>query len=410
MPPIILSRLDRNLAWFKGRHGSIAKTTGYYAAFVALGMAGASLGPTLPDLAANTGTLLGEISFLFSARSLGYLLGSFLGGHLYDRVPGHPVMAMTLVVITVSMALVPLMSVLWILTTILLFIGVAEGTLDVGGNTLLVWVHGDQVGPFMNGLHFFFGVGAFLSPIIVAQTMSVSDDVRWAYWVLALLILPVAVWLLRLPGPTSRSDSRDAAAGAKDHDPDRARGQLLIFLVALFFFLYAGAEIGFGGWIFTYAVESGLSGETVAAYLTSAFWGALTLGRLVAIPIATRFRPRVILLADLAGALTSVGVTLLGSHSLTMTLVGAVGLGFSMASIFPTTLSLAERRLTITGRVTGWFFVGASSGGMTLPWVIGQLFEAAGPHTMMLAILIDLIMVTGVFAVLILHSAKLAKD
>ena len=48
--------------------------------------------------------------------------------------------------------------------------GVAEGALDVGGNTLLIWVHRHKVGPFMNGLHFFFGAGAFLSPIIIAQT------------------------------------------------------------------------------------------------------------------------------------------------------------------------------------------------------------------------------------------------
>jgi hypothetical protein len=34
-------------------------------------------------------------------------------------------------------------------------LGMAEGALDVGGNTLLVWVHQEKVGPFMNGLHFF---------------------------------------------------------------------------------------------------------------------------------------------------------------------------------------------------------------------------------------------------------------
>ncbi len=52
----------------------------------------------------------------------------------------------------------------------------------------------------------------------------------------------------------------------------------------LFFFLYVGAEVGFGGWIFTYAVALDLGSETAAAYLTSAFWGALTFGRLLTIP------------------------------------------------------------------------------------------------------------------------------
>ncbi len=79
---------------------------------------------------------------------------------------------------------------------------------------------------------------------------------------------------------------------------------------------------------------------------------------------------------------------------------------FRTLQLFPTTLSLAERRLTITGRVSGWFFAGTSAGGMTLPWLIGQLFEPIGPQVMMFAILVDLIVAVSIFAVLILQSAR----
>ena len=396
------------------RPGQISKTIGYYAAFAALGMVGASLGPTLPGLAEHTQTQISEISFLFTARSLGFLLGSFFGGRLYDRSPGHPLMAVVLIIMAVMMALAPLISLLWLLVAALLIMGAAEGTLDVGGNTLLIWVHRHKVGPFMNGLHFFFGAGAFLSPIIIAQTALISGDITWAYWVLASLMLPVIVWLLRLPSPTvqavSKGDpvrqiNRRSTARLSSPKPE-AHKRLLVALIALFFFLYTGAEISFGGWIFTYAMALGLSGETAAAYLTSAFWGALTLGRLLTIPVAARLRPRSILLGGLAGCLVSVGIILLWSNALAATWLGTLGLGFSMASIFPTTLSLAERRLTITGRVSGWFFAGASAGGMTLPWLIGQLFEPIGPQVMMFAIMVDLIIALGIFAVLILHSGR----
>ena len=187
----------------------VSQTIGYYTAFAALGMVGASLGPTLPGLAEHTQTQISEISLLFTARSLGFLLGSFFGGRLYDRSPGHPLMAVVLIIMAVMMALAPLISLLWLLAAALLIVGVAEGTLDVGGNTLLIWVHRHKVGPFMNGLHFFFGAGAFLSPIIMAQTMLISDDITWAYWVLASLMLPVIVWLLRLPSPTVQAVSKD---------------------------------------------------------------------------------------------------------------------------------------------------------------------------------------------------------
>jgi FHS family Na+ dependent glucose MFS transporter 1 len=382
------------------RTGRVSKTIGYYAAFIALGLVTASLGPTLPDLAAHTQTQLGEISFLFTARALGYLLGSFLGGRLYDRVSGHSLMAAALIVMATMAALTPLLSLLWLLAVALLILGMAEGTVDVGGNTLLVWVHRHKVGPFMNGLHFFFGTGAFLSPIIIAQTVLVSGDIIWAYWVLALLMLPVAIWLLRLPSPTAQTVSKDDPVGRRRVD------HLLVALIALFFVLYVGAEVGFGGWIFTYAVTLNLSGEATAAYLTSAFWGALTLGRLLSIPIAVRVRPRFILLGDLVGCLASVGVILLWPNSLTALWLGAFGLGFSMASIFPTMISLAERRMTITGRTNSWFFVGASAGSMSLPWLIGQLFESVGPRVMVFTVLVDLIVAMFIFVGVMLRSYR----
>jgi FHS family Na+ dependent glucose MFS transporter 1 len=383
---------------------------GYYAAFVALGLSVASLGPTLPGLAEHTQTHLNEISFLFMARSLGYLLGSFLGGRLYDRVSGHPVMATALVVMAAMITLAPLMSLLWLLTAVLLMLGVAEGALDLGGNTLLVWMHPDQVGPFMNGLHFCFGVGAFLSPILVAQAVLMSSDITWAYWVLALLMLPTAVWLLRLSSPTVQVASKDEPVGQANHRSTGARKHLLVALIALFLLLYVGAESSFGGWVYTYAVALDLTGETVAAYLTSAFWGSLTLGRLLAIPIAARFRPRSILLGDLVGCLASVGVILLWPNSLTALWLGTLGLGLSMASLFPVSLSLAERYMTITGKITSWFLVGGGAGGMSLPWLIGQLFESVGPRVTMLAIMADLVVAAGVFAVLVFYSTRPVTD
>jgi hypothetical protein len=45
-----------------------------------------------------------------------------------------------------------------------------------------------------------------------------------------------------------------------------------------------------------------------------------------------------------------------------------------MASLFPSTITFAARHLNITGRITGWFFIGVGAGSMTLPYLIGQVF------------------------------------
>ena len=370
----------------------MAQTVSYFVSFIALGLVTASLGPTIAGLAARTNTVLSEISIVFMARSLGYLLGSVLGGWLYDRMPGHPVMAAMIVAMGVTMALMPVIPLLWLLAFVCLITGMAQGTLDVGGNVLLVWVHGALVGPYMNALHFFFGVGAFVSPIIIAQIAQRGGDLDWAYWALALLMIPAAVWFLPLKSPTVHREPEETSGG-------RSKLALLALLV-LFFFLYVGAEVSFGGWVFTYSTELGLADETAAAYLTSAFWGALTLARLLAIPIAIRFRPSAILLGDLVICLLSVAVVLVWPHSPAALWVASLGLGLGLASIFPTLMSLAERRMTVTGKVTGWFLIGSSAGGMFLPWLIGQLFEPVGPRVTMIAIGIDLALTVVVWAAL----------
>jgi FHS family Na+ dependent glucose MFS transporter 1 len=177
-------------------------------------------------------------------------------------------------------------------------------------------------------------------------------------------------------------------------------------LIALFFFLYVGAESGFGGWIATYAKAMGFGDAAAAAYLTSAFWGALTVGRLLSIPLAARFTPRQILLGDLVGCLISVGVVLLWPASPLAMWAGTVGAGLAMASIFPTTLSLAERHMTITGTITSFFFVGGSTGGMILPWIIGQLFEPVGPEVTISVILVSVVLALGMYSVIRVHTRR----
>jgi len=71
-----------------------------------------------------------------------------------------------------------------------------------------------------------------------------------------------------------------------------------------------------------------------------------------------------------------------------------------MATVFPTTLALAERHMTITGRVTGWLLVGASAGGMFLPWFIGQLFDVYGPYATMRIIVGDFCLALAVLVLL----------
>ncbi|MCK4923359.1 MAG: MFS transporter [Spirochaetes bacterium] len=377
--------------------GKLSKTVSYYASYIILGLIVSIIGPTLPGLAEHTRTNLSEISFLFTTHSLGFLCGSLLAGRLYDRVRGHPPIAAAFLCMAVMLALVPLASLLWILAGILFILGIGEGLLDVGGNTLLVWVHGSRVGPYMNGLHFFFGLGALLSPIIVAQIVRLSGDINWAYWVLAIMIFPLIIVFLRLPSPPIH--------GSEGAHGDRDRNYMLVVLIGLFFFFHVGAEISYGGWIYTYALHRGIANETMAAYLNSSFWGALTLGRLIGIPVSTRLKPGAMLIIDLAGCLIACAVVLIWNDSAAATWVGTILMGMSLASLFPTSINLAERNMKITGAVTSWFFVGTSIGAMFFPWLIGQYMESVGPHVMFI-VLLSIFCAASIILVIVLIFGK----
>ena len=381
------------------RRALLATTASYYAAFVVYGGVVAALGPTLPALSAHTHTALSAIGFLFTARSLGYLAGSLSGGRLYDRLPGHPVLAGTLLLLAAALALIPLPHALWLLAAVMAVRGVADGVVAVGPNALLLWLHRRQAGPFINGLHVCFGIGALLSPLAVAQAVRLLDNSLAAYWLLALLALPVAACIARLPSPARRP----VVVAERPRAPVDYR---LVALATAFLFLYSGIESSFGGWIYSYATARQLATESAAAYLTSAFWAAITAGRLLAVVLALRLRPARLILADLVGILASLGLFLLFPGSPALTWVATVGLGLCLASVVPLTLAFVGERMAVTGLATGWFFVGLGLGSMTVPLLIGVLFQSAGPETMPAVLVVDLLAAFGLFAALQAYSAR----
>jgi len=383
-------------------------TAAYYAAFIGLGLTNASLGPLLPLLREQARADLSQVSILFTGRWLGYLLGSLISGRIYDRRRGHPVMAVSLILVAAAMALTPAIPWLWGLVLIMVLLGASEASLDVGGNTLLIWLHGRKVAPFMNGLHFFFGLGALISPLIIAQAALAYGRFDWALWLIALLLLPVAFGLLRLPSPPAPAyaASVESSTSTKPHSESNRKYWLIVFLFVLFFLTAIGAEQSFGGWIYTFTVKAGLATAQMAAILTSVFWGAFTLSRLGSILIANRLSTRAYVIVSLLGCTLSLlllnTLRFLDSGSLEVLVLwlGTILFGISIAVVFPMMLSYAGERTQIFGQVTSLFFVGVSAGGMLIPWLIGQFFESAGPYSMMVILLLAILASVGLFSLI----------
>ncbi len=365
----------------QNKHKQIYYLLTYAICFVSLGLCMPQLGVLLPYMAGNLGVSIAQISFLFTAGSLGYMAGSAGGGRLYDKFKGHHLMMAALVIMAFMGILIPFISWFYILLVVIFIFGIGQGMLDIGGNLNILWIFHSGSGPYMNALHFSFGVGAFLSPIIIHQVMRLANgSLYWPFWILSILFLPGVIGLLLLRSPENIEEKENPQQNKLSFD-----FRLVAFMVILFF-LYCGIEGGYSSWIFTYSTELGIVSETAGSYMTSIFWGALTLGRLLSIPLAKRLESSRLLVTNFVLAILVMGLILVWPINANVLWIGSAGLGLALSSIFPTLMALAETRMKMSGSVTGLFFIGTSLGGMVLPTLLGQVFDYIGSYQMMVTL------------------------
>ncbi len=376
-------------------------TIAYCGAFLCLGIAFSVLGPTLPHLAEQVAVSIGSVSILFVGNSVGYLIGSYLAGPIFDQWKGHPVLAVALGLLAGLLFLVPFVPSLGLLITVFFVLGTMKGAIDVGGNTLLLWFFPKGASTAMNALHAMFAVGALVTPIVVGFALSRTGGTDLAYGLLGAMILPFAFSFLFLPSPDAPPVPTAETEGSN------ARGDLI--LICIVFFLYCGIEVGFGGWITTYALISGLETASGGAYLASTYWAFFTIGRLGSIPVARALSPIRMIGAALTLASISIALMATFQDSRQMLWVGSALLGLAVAPIFPQLLLVADARLHLRGSTTRWFFVGGSIGAITIPWSLGQGFEFIGPRVLMLA-MAAIVLATVVCYFLLLRRLRSASS
>jgi fucose permease len=367
-----------NLAALR-RSGALAGTLGYYWLFICMGLDMAIVGPNIPALAAQTNASLTEMGLVLLLGPLGGAIGTALSGRVFDRANGHVVMGISQLFAAALVALFPFIHWFWLLAAVVFLKGMAIGVVNTGANTLLVWTHGEKVGPFMNGLHFCFGLGSFLAPFMVAQVLELEGGYRLAFWALAAFAGLAGLRMLTL-GVSPRRSLGEAAQAAGSGGGSRP--YLFVFAAALFLFFYVGAEISFGSWIYTYATRLGLASEKGAAYLNSAFWLSFTVGRLISAFAAARVKPVRLIPAAVLGGLAFLSLVLFLPGSGSALWVASIGLGFCMAPVWPTGFTFAGQSIDLSGKLSGMILLGDSIGGMVLPSALGRVIEAAGPRAM----------------------------
>ena len=321
---------------------------------------------------------------------------------MYDTCKVHPVTAGAIVLLGVIMFFVPFSQTLWFILALFFIAGLAAGSIDVGGNALLAWTHGSKVGPFMVGLHFFYGFGAFIAPMIVGLSLRITPEISWPYWILAIICIPITLFIFLIPStkappaPKSRSEGKET--------------RLLVLLITIFMFMHVGAELSYGGWIYSYALKLEITNETNAAYLTSAYWGAIMVGRLISVAVSMKVKPKVMLFVYLMGGVLSALFLILFSTSLTAVWICTITLGLSVSTLVPTTFTLTGDYLHISGKLAGWLVIGIGAGNLLVPWLIGQLFDPVGAIILPIINLITFIFAIGLLTLIVLLIKKMKLE
>ena len=342
----------------------------YLGSFVVIGLSTSVIGPALSTLQHDAGVSLRAVSSLFVAQSIGYLVGTLASGRLIDRALGHRIYAAALLLGSAAFLVLPSASSLAALWAVFAVVGMAGGAVDAAGNTFVMWSRSGNVGSLMSALHLCFGVGALMCPLLIDRSQVWRGDIALACWVIAGLSGVMGIFVLTRiePSHPQHATDRPLAPATTRH----------LAAVAFFFVLYVGLETGFGGWVHTYAERIHLGGAGAAAALTTVFWASFTLGRLASVGVARRVRPARLLFVSTTLAVAAAAVLMTGSSPV-ITYAGTALMGVGTAPQFPCMMAFAEEHLNITGTATAWFIGAAALGGLTLPWLTGQVFASVGP-------------------------------
>ncbi|MHA0033690.1 MFS transporter [Deinococcus sp. PESE-13] len=329
-------------------------------AFLCLGVLQAIYGPAFPAFEERFGVVTARVGLIASAHFIGSAAAPPLAGLLLARLGVGRVVGGAFTLLAAG-ALLVAAAPTWPLT----LLGALLGGLGLGGvsgalNAAYAGV-GTRAINFVNAL---FGVGSMLAPLLLALTArqvgSPADGLPLAFVTIAVLaglsLLAARLWGL----PRLLQDTGTESSQAR-------RSTLALFAGLLL--LYVGVEVGSGAWAANYL---GAVGHASPALVVSAYWGGLTVSRVLTSLFASHVAPgRLVLGAALLAAVGSALTALPALAPFAYVLVGV-----ACGPIFPTTLAWAARR--IPARLVASLLVSGSVGGVLMPWLLGLGFTGAG--------------------------------
>jgi fucose permease len=348
-----------------------------YASLATLGLSVGLRGVAWPSIRVTFGLPLGALGAWLIAATAGSILSSFNGGLIASIIGVGPLLligSLTTALGLLGSATAPAWRVLVLAG---LLNGLGGGTIHTGLNAHFTANRG--VGA-MNWLHACFGIGATLGPLMMTAVLKAGLRWRWAYVAtgvgMGLMSILFALTLQRWHGSAEKGTEADRGDTAGKSGLDTMRLPI-VWLSLLLFCTYVGIESIAGQWAYSLFTEARAVTEETASFWMSAYWGGITVGRLLLGGIADRVSTASLL--RLCMVCIIIGAALMWWQSTSvLSFLGLALMGLAEGPVFPSLMSDTPQRVS-TAHVdnTIGFQVAASSlGGAALPSLAGVIAES----------------------------------
>ncbi len=371
----------------------IVLTAGAFLAFFVFGLTDNLKGPTLPAMLQEMQISYGTGGNIFFGQYLGFLIATLFTGLLADRFGLKSVILLAGVFLLLGAGGYSSFHSTWLLAVSLFTLGLGLGALELGPNALIVSVHHERKGLFLNLMSVFHGLGSMVAPLVAGGLLAAGVSWRSIYRWELLLILAFFLYFIFLRVPQKENQPHDAI-DFKQLPKVAFRASLVWYYVSIA--LYVAVEIGMGSWMVTFLQKEQALSVTASNRALTLFFGAIMVGRFIGGFIVHRIGYlRSILLASIASVIC-IALGLFGPPSLSFFLP-LTGLFFSI--IFPTiTASVSDTHTENINSILGMLFTCAGVGGVFGPWLIGLTSDAFGLHIGFAAnLLFALLMTASIF-------------
>ncbi len=345
-----------------------------YLVFLCFGMFMGGIGTVFNELALQTSSTLTAIGGIITFLFLGSLLAQIVAGPLTDHFGHSNILVAALIILGLGIIGFTFARSLPVMFTLVFIAGMGQGGVDIGANLVVSDSAPEDNTSVLNLLHFFFGVGAFLGPALIGLAIASTGSGLLVERLSAgaLVLLGITIYFL-LRDQQSRAEAGPSAVPQKNQGY-RVYLSPLLWLLGILMVAYVGLEFGLGSWISNYMrITTGVALQ-YGALATSAFWGALALGRLAGAAASPRItRMRLMAIALFSSLVGAVGMVF-SQGAVWPTVICIAWISFSFGTVYPTTVAYAISEFpTEQGKAVGFLVALGNIGGIALPWLAGIL-------------------------------------